>query len=139
MLYYGDERSLIENGIGGSAGDTLIANQGANRLTGNGGADTFRWTSASHSSSAAVDTITDFQSGSDRIDLSFLDADSRSPADDSFRWIGSGAFSGSAGELRGQAIDGSLHIFADVNGDALADFEIVLAGRTIVAASDFIF
>ncbi|HEV2864940.1 MAG TPA: M10 family metallopeptidase C-terminal domain-containing protein, partial [Allosphingosinicella sp.] len=39
LLFNGDTRSLIENAIGGSGNDTVIANQAANRLTGGGGGD----------------------------------------------------------------------------------------------------
>ena len=46
LLYEGNTASLIENAIGGSGDDTLIANQAANQLTGNGGADTFMWYAA---------------------------------------------------------------------------------------------
>lgn len=56
-----------------------------------------------------ADHITDFELG-----------------DQSFNWIGLGAFTGSAGELRYQVIDGSAHLFGDTNGDRKADFEIVL-------------
>ncbi len=37
LLFEGDRDSLIENAIGGSGADTLIANQAANRLTGGSG------------------------------------------------------------------------------------------------------
>jgi serralysin len=140
LLYNGDMRSLIENGIGGAGNDTLIANQAANHLTGNGGADTFRWAMAGDSRPGSADSIEDFQASLDHIDLSWLDADSRTAADDAFHWIGGSAFSGAAGELRGEVTGGSLHIFADVNADAVADFEIVLAHQaTIVDPSAFIF
>ena len=104
-----------------------------------GGGDTFRWAAASDSAPGAADTIVDFLSGSDRIDLSAIDADSRTAGDDIFHWIGSAAFSGAAGEVRGEVIGGSLHIFADANADMVADFEIVLANQTAIALSDFIF
>jgi serralysin len=39
FLYQGDERSLIENAIGGSGDDTLLGNQIGNQLTGNAGDD----------------------------------------------------------------------------------------------------
>ena len=39
LLYKDDPRSLIENAIGGSKGDRLTGNQGANALTGNDGND----------------------------------------------------------------------------------------------------
>ena len=68
LLYNNDARSLIENAIGGSGGDTLVANQAANRLTGNGGADTFAWRSSGAAGTGSLaDTITDFLRGTDRI------------------------------------------------------------------------
>ena len=139
LLFEGDPRSLIENGIGGAGGDILIANQAVNRLTGNGGGDIFRWAAASDSAPGEADIVVDFLSGNDRIDLSPIDADSRTAGDDSFHWIGSAAFSGAAGEVRGEVIGANLHIFADANADMVADFEIVLANQTAIAPSDFIF
>lgn len=40
MLFEGDERSLIEDAIGGNASDTITGNQGANKLMGLDGNDT---------------------------------------------------------------------------------------------------
>ncbi|HYP21188.1 MAG TPA: M10 family metallopeptidase, partial [Chloroflexia bacterium] len=40
LLYQGDTRSLIENAVGGSAGDQLTGNVAANMLSGQGGDDT---------------------------------------------------------------------------------------------------
>lgn len=40
LLYQGDLRSLIEDAIGGSAGDRMVGNQVGNVLSGRGGADT---------------------------------------------------------------------------------------------------
>ncbi|MDB5719436.1 MAG: hypothetical protein JWP15_54 [Alphaproteobacteria bacterium] len=138
LLYNNDPHSLIENAIGGAAGDTLIANQAVNHLTGNGGADTFRWAAVTDSAPGQADTIDDFQNGTDRIDLSALDADTRTPGDEGFHWIGSAAFSGAGGELRGEVIDGNLHIFGDVNADAVPDFEIIIAHQTTIDPSVFI-
>ncbi|BCW90363.1 hypothetical protein sos41_35310 [Alphaproteobacteria bacterium SO-S41] len=54
---------------GGDGGDQLSGQAGADALTGGAGADQFVFRAASDSSNAAFDTITDFQSGSDLIDL----------------------------------------------------------------------
>ena len=71
--------TVIEDGVTGSGHDTLIGNDGDNRLdgglgqdsyTGNGGADTFVISSAGY-----LETITDFDSGVDQIDLSGLGTD----------------------------------------------------------------
>ena len=50
---------------GGAGADRLIGGRGADTLTGNGGADTFKFTSGD-----GKDTISDFSSGTDKIDLS---------------------------------------------------------------------
>lgn len=69
---------VMENAIGGSGNDVLIGNQannhitggaGADNLTGGGGEDTFVYSKASDTSASKPDTITDFTSGVDKIDL----------------------------------------------------------------------
>jgi Ca2+-binding RTX toxin-like protein len=59
--------TIIENAIGGGGDDRINGNSADNRLTGNGGADTFIFADDS-----STDTITDFESGVDKIDLSEL-------------------------------------------------------------------
>jgi Ca2+-binding RTX toxin-like protein len=59
--------TIIENAIGGSGNDRIIGNSAANRLTGGAGADSFVFLN-----DGSVDTITDFRSGVDKIDLSEL-------------------------------------------------------------------
>lgn len=59
--------TIIENAIGGSGNDRINGNSVNNRLTGGAGADTFIFTN-----DGSVDTITDFKSGVDKIDLSEL-------------------------------------------------------------------
>jgi Ca2+-binding RTX toxin-like protein len=57
--------TIIENAIGGGGNDRINGNSANNKLTGNGGADTFIFVN-----DGSVDTITDFKSGTDKIDLS---------------------------------------------------------------------
>lgn len=66
---------------GSAAGETIIGSAGVDVITGGGGADTltggaaadiFRYTSVSESTRSDYDTITDFQTGIDHIDLSAL-------------------------------------------------------------------
>lgn len=72
---------VIENAIGGSGHDVLIGNDANNRmrggaggdtLTGGGGADTFVYNSVSDSPGENPDTLTDFTSGIDKIDLTTM-------------------------------------------------------------------
>ncbi len=111
---------------GGAAADWLNGGTGRDVLTGGEGADRFIFERPGDSPFGQnADHITDFELG-DLIDLSLIDANSRTAGDQAFNWIGLGGFTGSAGELRYQVIDGSAHLYGDTNGDRKADFEIVL-------------
>jgi serralysin len=139
LLYNGDTHSLIENAIGGAGADTIIANQGANHLTGNGGADLFTWADTTSSGTGALaDTIMDFVRGTDRIDLSRIDTNPATPADDPFAFLGTGAFTNHAGEVRYDVTGGAAHVFVDFDGNGVADLEIIVNSNTILASSDFV-
>jgi Ca2+-binding RTX toxin-like protein len=134
LLFGGNSGSLIENAIGGAGGDVIIANQAANRLTGNGGADAFTWMASGDAGTGTLaDTILDFAAG-DKIDLSGIDAISGTGANDAFTFLGSGAFTSVAGQLRYD----NGHIFGDLDGNGVADFDIVMTNAPALVASDFI-
>ena len=88
------------------------------------------------SRAGSADSLT-FAAG-DRIDLSFIDADPASQANDSFAFIGEAAFSGTAGELRVAGSGGAWTIEADQDGDGLADLIIEVASPQPLIASDFL-
>lgn len=156
--------TTIENAIGGSGNDQLIGNQVGNVLTGGAGDDSFRsgagndrlegGTGAdifvfgapgeSHTIAArsdgkklVPDMLTDFQSGTDRIDLHLIDANTGTGSDDAFSWIGASAFSGVAGQLRSDVLGSQVHIYGDVDGDGRADLHIIASGTQILV-TDFI-
>jgi Ca2+-binding RTX toxin-like protein len=125
---------------GGANADLIHGNLGGDILTGNGGADVFRYDSTAESSFSSTDQITDFTPGTDKIDLSRIDADTLAAGDQGFSWIGSNAFSGSAGELRAYEQSGTWFVEGDVNGDSVADVVIALTlqGPTPLGAGDFL-
>lgn len=115
--------------------DLLIAGGGADLLSGGQGADTFQFNqSAVAPGKNNADTITDFTSGTDKIDLSQIDANVLSAADDAFDFIGDAKFTGAAGELR--MWKGVLS--GDTDGDKHADFQIQLSKTATLLSSDFI-
>jgi len=69
---YGGSGSDTINGNNGC--DTIIGGYGADNLRGGNGNDRFVYLSVADSNSAQFDTISDFASGSDRIDLTALGA-----------------------------------------------------------------
>lgn len=121
------------NGRGGN--DLLIGGAGADVLTGGAGADTFLFAAVTDSrNSSGRDTITDFTSKLDKIDLRSIDASTRTSGDQAFSYIGSAAFSGRAGQLH--YVNGVLE--GDTNGDRVADFQISVLGVSAFATGDFL-
>ena len=123
-------------GLGGN--DLLDGGRGQDFLEGGAGADTFRFEFASDSALGAADAIFDFVSGTDKLDLALIDADSGAVGDQAFTFLGSAAFSGRAGELRAESIGNTTHIIGDVNGDGVADLHIILYNSAGVTAGDFV-
>ena len=120
----------------------LAGGAGTDRLIGGAMSDIFSFTAASDSgvTAATRDTIEDFEDGVDLIDLRFIDANTRNGSgDDAFSFIGTGAFSGAAGQLRFYDAGGSMIVEGDINGDRLADFSIeVFTGALPLAATGFL-
>ena len=121
---------------GGGANDILTGGLGRDTLTGGEGNDIFDFNLASESATGAnKDVITDFLSGSDKIDLSGIDAVAGG-SDNAFTYINTGAFTSVAGQLRYDVATTTLQ--CDINGNGVADIEIQLTGVTSLAVSDLI-
>jgi Ca2+-binding RTX toxin-like protein len=122
---------------GGDGDDLLIGGSGADVLCGGAGGDLFRFSDGDSGTGSGADGITDFVNWIDKIDLRGVDADSGVAGDQAFSFIGTAAFSGTAGELR-YAFDGNdTWLQGDFTGDGVADFEIVFTGSVTLFATDF--
>ena len=89
------------------------------------GDDVLVWSSTSHTTVAAPDSITSLEAG-DTIHLKDIDADVTTAGDQAFTVVV--AFSGAAGELALILVSGTTHFVMDVDGDSLADADILAAG-----------
>ncbi|MBO3762541.1 calcium-binding protein [Ciceribacter sp. L1K22] len=126
---------------GGSGNDKLTGSSGADVLFGDSGADRFIFKSLSDStvSSSGRDTIEDFsRSQGDKIDLSAIDASTKSSGNQAFSFIGEKSYSGKAGELRYVNKNGDTFIYGDVNGDRKSDFSIKIDANIDLVKGDFI-
>jgi Ca2+-binding RTX toxin-like protein len=125
-------------GYGGN--DTLIGGAGRDTLVGGTGNDLFVFDDGDFggATTATADRITDFTNGQDKLDLSAVDANTGLGGDQAFSFIGTSAFSGTAGELHYQQISGNTYVSGDTNGDGVADFMIRLDGLHTMTSSDFI-
>lgn len=100
---------------GDGGDDVIIGDNGADTLFGGAGADTFRYLSFIDSAVSRPDTIQDFVSGVDRIDLSAV----RRSASDTFGITYS---------------NGGSFLFIDLDGNGTNDMLIQLANVTLTAA-----
>ena len=125
---------------GGDGVDSLLGGVDSDSLTGGLNADTFVYLTLDDSTVAAAgrDIVQDFSHAEgDLIDVSAIDADTVTAGNQAFTFIGAVAFSGTAGELRSVVTGSSSIVSGDVNGDAVADFAILVKGITPLQASDF--
>jgi serralysin len=119
---------------GGTGNDTLTGGPGADILIGGAGADNFVFKTIQDGLPNAADQIVDFSSTeADRIDLSAIDANSKVAGDQAFSYVGTAAFTHTAGELR--FADHLLE--GDVDGNGTADFAIQV-NTAALKASDFL-
>ncbi len=127
--------------FGDSGADTLNGGFGTDQLTGGSEADIFRVSALADSVvGAGHDVFLDFSHAEgDKIDLSFIDADTHKKGDQAFKFIGAAAFH-SHGKTH---VYGELHyaggvVSGDVNGDGVADFEIGIANLAALIKTDFV-
>ena len=137
----------VDTLYGGMGNDTLYGDTEADQLIGGrgtdimyGGADrardVFVFTSPLDSpNSTARDVIHNFIRNTDDISLSAIDANTATSGNQTFAWGGKTA---GANAVWYATAGGNATVFADVNGDRLADLSVRLVGVTSLTASDFI-
>jgi Ca2+-binding RTX toxin-like protein len=139
----GDDTLLGQAGgdllFGGNGDDRLDGGAGREYLTGGTGADVFVFSATSHTTTALPDVINDFTQGEDLIDLSAIDANSRTSAtNEAFTFLGTGAFTSTPGQLRVEVLSGSTYVRLDADGDGVAESSIRLAKVFTLSAADFL-
>lgn len=125
---------------GGSGDDILIGGRGQDTMTGGADADRFVFKELLESSAndSFSDIITDFsKADGDQISLAQIDAIDGG-ANNSFAFIGSAAFSGTAGQLRYEFSGGDTLLMADTDGDGSSDMTIRLNGNINLSANDIL-
>ena len=125
--------------LGGDGLDILWGESGADTLTGGTGADTFAY-AATNDSGVGVglrDVITDFLSGTDRIDLSGIDANAAVAGNQAFTLIGATSTFTAAQQLayHYEVLNSVEYTVMEGNVDAslTADFQIAVQGHHVFA------
>jgi Ca2+-binding RTX toxin-like protein len=145
VISAGDDDDVLS---GDAGADLLTGDAGRDRLTGGAGLDRFAFADVSESrvKKALRDTITDFETGVDTINLESIDADVNNPNDQAFKFVKKegGAFKKKAGSVTFDQIDKKgaskdvTVVYADINGDKKADMAIHLTGLIDLEKSDFV-
>ncbi|MCD6077633.1 MAG: putative Serralysin precursor [Ramlibacter sp.] len=147
--------TIIENATGGSGHDRIIGNRANNKLAGGGGNDVLTGGAGKDRLSGGAgndvfdfnkkmdlgtvatrtDTVLDYVSGMDRLDLAGIDANDVKAGNQAFSFLGSRNFSADAtGQLR---FSGGV-LYGSTDKDRDAEFTINLAGVTGLTAADII-
>jgi Ca2+-binding RTX toxin-like protein len=125
---YGFQGNDILRGAGGD--DTLVGGHGQDSLTGGAGADGFGLHSDKAPPLGTPDTINDFATGTDTIDLRGLLSTGDQPLKRADAADLDAGFTRVAGQVR--YADGRLT--ADIDGDGTADFEVIVHSASNTAA-----
>lgn len=125
---------------GGSEDDFIVGGYGRDTLFGGSGFDDFIYVStiASGKTSSTCDVIVDFQRRIDDIDLHLIDAKTGVAGNNAFKWIGGQVFHGVKGELHYRDAGRHVIVEGDLNGDARADFSILVRDVAALSRGDFI-
>lgn len=129
-----------DNLRGGDGNDRLYGGAGRDRLDGDGGSDVFYFDEGDTSAARGMaDIVAGFShADGDRINLAAIDANSGVEGDQHFTFIGEGAFTGVAGQLRAVPVDGRTYVEGDSNGDGVADFAIQVTSAETLVNADFV-
>jgi Ca2+-binding RTX toxin-like protein len=125
---------------GGDGDDTLIGGTGSDTLRGRAGADQFVFNDIGDSKAGdgERDVVSDFEAGTDTLDLAGMDANAGLDGDQAFTFLGTDPFTGTAGELRTRIVGDNVVLEGDVDGDGVADFEIFFRGPLVFEDGDII-
>ncbi len=125
MLGDGGANTLVGGAVcdiiqAGDGADVIIGGAKGDVLYGQGGADVFKYLAATDSNAANTDSIFDFQSGVDKLDLTAV----RTGASDLIGVYSTG---------------GSTFVFVDLHGDGVGDMVIQLNGTPSITSGDYLF
>ncbi|MCG7394748.1 M10 family metallopeptidase C-terminal domain-containing protein [Microvirga sp. ACRRW] len=123
---------------GGKGNDKLVGGLGVDTLTGGTGKDVFVFGKSDTGIGKKRDVITDFKRSDDKLDLSGIDANSRTKADNAFtKLLSAKQKFTAAGQMRYDSKTGILSLNTDK--DAAAEYEIMLKNKpAVLKLNDFI-
>lgn len=124
---------------GGNGDDELTGGRGADILVGGLGNDIFEYRKVKDVGlNKTSDTIEDFTSGEDTIDLSAIDAQRGHTRNDAFNFLESAPDSGTSANGAVWFDEETSTLYGSTDADSSAEFAIILTGVTTLTASDIV-
>lgn len=119
--------------------DLIDGGKGIDTLDGGAGKDTFLFSKGDTGKTIdTADHILNFELGIDKLNVHDIDAIAGKKGNQDFSWIGTKDFTGKAGQLHYERVDGETYVSGDWNGDKKADFMIHLDGDFRLTADSFV-
>lgn len=141
--------SKAQHFVGSEGDDTYVGTRFADKIDGGAGSDTLAGGKGkdlfifdlddSAATAEGADIILDFNANrKDRLDLSLIDIDLETPDNEAFKFIGTKDFTGKAGQVNYERVDGQTHVHLDTDGNSEADMTIILDGKFKLDVQDFL-
>ncbi|CAN7336483.1 hypothetical protein [Rhizobium sp. LjRoot254] len=134
--------------IGSEGDDTYVGTKFADKIDGGAGTDTLTGGKGKDifvfdldDSSATLedsDHILGFNAKQDRFDLRLIDTNPEKDGDQAFKFLGTADFTGKAGQVNYERVDGQTIVHLDIDGNSEADMSFILDGSFKLDAGDFL-
>ncbi|MDB5552393.1 MAG: hypothetical protein JWL86_2377 [Rhizobium sp.] len=125
--------------VGTKFADKIDGGAGQDMLTGGKGKDIFVFDLGDSSATLEdSDHILGFNGKQDRFDLRLIDTNEEKDGDQAFKFLGTGDFTGKAGQVNYERVDGQTIVHLDIDGNSEADMSFILDGKFKLDAGDFL-
>ena len=125
--------------VGTKFADKIDGGAGTDTLTGGKGKDIFVFDAGDSSTTLEdSDHIVGFNGKQDRFDLHLIDTNENKDGDQAFKFLGTGDFTGKAGQVNYERVDGQTIVHLDIDGNSETDLTFIIDGSFMLDVKDFL-
>lgn len=125
--------------VGTKFADKIDGGAGQDMMTGGKGKDIFIFDAGDSSTTLEdSDHIIGFNGKQDRFDLRLIDTNEEKDGDQAFKFLGTRDFTGKAGQVNYERVDGQTIVHLDIDGNSEADLSFIIDGSFKLDVKDFL-